>query len=531
MGKEKRTHAGALSAVFVDECSDVLAASMAGWRIDRRRAIGARLIVEELLLKWMDGPGEGQPVEMVLSESLRHYTVLIRLKGAPQNPLLSTSEDELDWNVGLLQALGRFPQYFYRWGKNCIQLRLDKKKRPVRSLLLSIGLGLLAGLLGNLFLPEETRLTLGGLVLMPISDTFLNILNAVAGPLAFVSVLRAVCQLKYSAELGQAVKAFFLRAMGITLLLTAASALLERVVLVKTGVYSVLEGTQLSETFALLLDFIPGDIVSPFLNNDSPKVIVLALVLGSAVLTLGEQLSGTDEGIQKLERILYVVIEWLSDLAPIFVFFILIRMMWTGGANILYNGWRPILSIVIVCIVSVIAVLIQMLVRKKVRPRTLLKKLWPSVWMAFRTTSSSDAYEDALQCCRDSLGIDPAITKVSLPIGLIIYMPITAVATALLTLHIADSCGVCVTGTKLLITILLSVGLSAASLPVPGSALTGYAVIFSYLAIPSVGLAAVLVLDTLVGFLTAAMNLLLLEVELVATADRMKGLDEEILRS
>lgn len=531
MGRKIQTLTGELNAGFVDRCSELLTDNLSGWKAERRRAVSMRLMVEEVLLKWMDGGETGQPVEMIVTAGFHRYTILLKLRGAPHNPLLTSTEDELDWSAGLLQALGKAPQYAYKRGKNRIWFQLDKQKKPMRSLFFSVALALLAGMLGSVLLPEEARLRAADLFLMPISDTFLRILGAVAGPVAFISVLRAVCQLHYSAELGQAVKRFALRAIGITLFITAAATILERLLLVRGGVYAMLESTRLSESFRLLLDMIPGDIVSPFLNNDSPKVIVLALVLGSAVLTLGEQISDTDELVQRLERVLYVVIEWLSDLAPIFIFFILVRMMWIGSGSILANGWMPLLSVVVVCVAAVAWVCGLFYVRKGVSPRLLLKKLWPSFRRAFLSASSSEAYEEAVQCCEEKLGVDPAITKVSFPIGLVIYMPATAVATALLTLHIADACGISITGTKLLITILLSVGLSAAALPVPGSALTNYAVIFSYLAISSDGLAAVLVLDTLLGFVTAGMNLLMLQIELVMTADRMKGLDEETLRS
>ena len=78
--------------------------------------------------------------------------------------------------------------------------------------------------------------------------------------------------------------------------------------------------------------------------------------------------------------------------------------------------------------------------------------------------------------------------------------------------------------------VFLAVMLQAAGPPLPGVDLLSYAAIFNTLGIPDAALTGVIVADILFGFLVAAVDQAMLQLELVMEAKRQGQLNENILR-
>ena len=108
-------------------------------------------------------------------------------------------------------------------------------------------------------------------------------------------------------------------------------------------------------------------------------------------------------------------------------------------------------------------------------------------------------------------------------------MPAGTVASMIVILYEASSAGVAVSPFWLLMAVLLTITLQAASPPVTGIGLLSYAVIFTQLGIPEDALTTAMVVDILFGFVTAPLNQAMLQLELVLEADRSGALDRETL--
>ena len=140
------------------------------------------------------------------------------------------------------------------------------------------------------------------------------------------------------------------------------------------------------------------------------------------------------------------------------------------------------------------------------------------------------AFGDSVLCCERRLGISKEVTSYGLPLGLVIYMPASSIATMVFTMYAAKSYGIvisavsCVTATALIVTLLV------ATPPVLGCGVLAYATIFRQLGIPSDALTIALVADVLFGFVTAAANQVMLQLDLVLLADRSGDLNVSVLR-
>lgn len=487
-----------------------------------------RFSLEEALLRWRDRFGEETEIRVSAGERLRRPTITMELTGDPYDPLTSAENDLGAWADSLLDGIGLNPVYSYRRNTNTVQLHLKRRQlHPAAALGLAVGLGLLIGLLGDLLIPESMQDRVLTAFFEPVRNAFLRILNTAGGPIVFFSVLAAVCGVGNAASMSREGRRLILRFLVSLTLMT-----------VLTGTVSLLvfhpssggaESGGIHGIFDFFMRIIPTDILTPMISGDSPQLILIALVLGHAFLSVGQQSGGLVGLVDQLNTAGLLVADWVGRVTPFFVSLLLVFGIWNESLAPLLALWKPVLLFVLLCGGIFLLRLFTVSVRERISLRALLGKMKDSFLVALRTGSVNTAYGANQLCCEHRLGIGRPLTKVGLPLGLLIYMPAGTVASMIVILYEASSAGVAVSPFWLLMAVLLTITLQAASPPVTGIGLLSYAVIFTQLGIPEDALTTAMVVDILFGFVTAPLNQAMLQLELVLEADRSGALDRETL--
>lgn len=141
--------------------------------------------------------GEKKAFTLVTNSSWSRTRISIHLSGKEFDPTApaETDEDEAEFNPELpLVAIGLFPQYSYRNGENRLTLDLPRPcKYPVLNVLSPLLVGLVLGLLGRVILPDAVRDFVTGTLVDPIREAFYRLMNAVASPVIFLSILWSIC--------------------------------------------------------------------------------------------------------------------------------------------------------------------------------------------------------------------------------------------------------------------------------------------------------------------------------------------------
>ena len=114
-------------------------------------------MMEEALLRWQDHFGDQCSVKLSLDVRLRRPTVTLELADQSFDPL--SSDNELGvWADSLLSNIGLQPRYSYQRGVNILQLKLRLPRlSPALTLLISVVLGLLLGIMGKYLLPGSAQ--------------------------------------------------------------------------------------------------------------------------------------------------------------------------------------------------------------------------------------------------------------------------------------------------------------------------------------------------------------------------------------
>ena len=521
-----------LSGASLDHISEIIADFLLQMRMENSSRLRVRLSMEEAMLRWMDHFGNGVPVHLEIGVILNRPTITLTLSGEQFNPLVSSENDLGEWAESLFTGISLSPTYAYRRGVNILQLKMSMPEHnPALKLLLAVMIGGSIGILGKMIIPNEIMSRIVYTILDPIQGVFLRMLNVTSGPVIFLSVITTTCAVGSMTAIGKSGRRMTLRFITITLIATLISAVVMLKPLSIHLAQTLFDESQFSSVLDLLLQAIPNDAFTPIITGNSPQMILIALVLGNALLAAGPKASRLQTIIEQADTVGLIIADWVSRLTPFFVTVLLILGIWNGSVNILLGLWLPLLSITILSLIAMSISVLRISTSKQVPVRVLIEKMKPSFLIAFRNSSVDASITENMNCCENKLGISKKLTSFGIPLGLISFMPAEGISTMVLLLYAASVYKVSVSIVWLFIAIALTVALTAATPPVSGIGILTYTVLFAQLHIPSSALTMAMVADILIGFIVIPMNQAMLQMELVAEADTLDLLNRDILRA
>lgn len=532
-----RSKAGQLDRIYklcnasIDIVSEKIENYLSYIKVEKNTMLRVRLSVEEVLLRWHEVFPEETEFRLTMGSHWNRPFIILKLWGEESDPLSVEGDEAGIWAGELLSAIGLVPTYRYVNGCNIVQVPLKRPHRnPGVTLLLCTLIGALVGILLDLFFSPQLKLLITSTVLTPLQNAFIRILNAVSAPVMFLSVLTTVCgvgSISYTGQFGKKMVARFL--MYSSLFTVATMYLCRFFFTLKVG-DAAISHREVSGVLDFFLDIFPGDALSPFIEGDFTQLIVIALVLGNAFLIAGAKAQNLVTLVEEANTAGLVIADWIGDLSPGFVALLIILGIQDSTIHMLFGIWRPALVITVFSLGALGLRMLHVCLRYHVPFMMLARKLKDPFLLSLRTFSVETSYNVNKSCCERKLGISRNLTAYGLPIGLICFMPVSTVASTVLTIYAAECYGVQVSLVWMLMALFLAVTLAAAGPPTAGIGILTYTVMFSRLGIPAQGLTLVLAGDILMGFVIYPVNQAMLQLQLVLEADGLGLLKHNILQ-
>lgn len=496
--------------------------------VERKNALRVRLALEEALLRYRD-EGTADRFTLRCRRRFRAPRVELAVPGPSLDPLSEEDGPDSGALTGMMAQMGLAPLWQYKDGTNRVLFTPKRKKRSLMgslavALLLAVALGYLCR-----FLPEAARLALLDKLVTPVFDTFMGLLTAISGPMIFLSVTWGICCIGDVASFGRIGKRMIAKFILLTVLLTvvAGAAVLPFFPLAAGGG----QAFDPSELMDMVLDIVPSNFFTPFTEGNPLQIIFVAVLIGVALLLLGEKVSVAATFVEQSNYVVQLIMEAVSSLVPVFVFGSVFRMFLGDEFRLLARSYKIIPVIVLGTAVVMVCSLALVCLRWKVGPVTVLKKTMPTFLIGLSTASSVAAYPTNQECCEKRLGIHEKITRFGIPLGQVIYMPGAAVLFLVSGFCMAEIYGVAITPAWLLTALFICVMLAIAAPPVPGSTLTCYTLLFTQLCMPMEAVAIMTALNVILEFLATASDLFCLQLALTDLGGSLDMLDVDTLRS
>lgn len=487
-----------------------------------------RLTIEELLLNIMERCGEGKTIRVGLGKQFGRHIFRICYESEQFDP----SMDDSPLASYIMQSLGLSPTYSHR--RNTSSFSIVLAERPKVSTLVWIIIALLSallvGFLGRSYIAEAIRQNIIDIALTPMASAFLGLLNTFSGLMICVTICSGIIGMGDSETFGRVGRSLLTKLVLYSFAVcTFATALI--LPFVTLSLTSVSDGapSQINQISQLLFGILPSDIVTPFMTGNILQVIVIAVIIGIVLISVGERGSKVRGLVNESSTIMQKVVSTVCLLVPIYIFVILVRQIWVGQEKEILLFLKPLLlSISLTLTLTLIVWMISSL-RLKCPPLKLLKKILPPFLVALTTASSFSALPLAMDTGEKKLGINQSTISFVMPITSVIYMPSSIVHLSVLSITFAEIYQVEITLSFILMTLLIVPLCAIALPPIPGAGTVIFTILFSSFGIPVEAIVMAIALDIVFDFFDTGFNVMMLMMRSACEAKKHNALDQNIL--
>ncbi len=358
-----------------------------------------------------------------------------------------------------------------------------------------------------------------------IGTIFINLLNMIAIPLVFSSLIVGVASLGNLKKLarigGKTIGIYiFTTIIAISVGIVIANLLQPGKQLdaqTKENLVSVYQNeiaqkAQVKVEFNLidqLVNVVPRNVFKSMAESEMLQIVFFALMVGMAITLLSQSKSepvikffdGFSDAMIKL-------VDIIMKIAPYGVFALISATVAEFGFEILKTlFWYifVVLAGLIIHTVFIYSGIVKFF--GKVKPSIFFKGIRRAQLVAFTTSSSAATLPVNMECCTENLGISKSITSFTLPLGATINMDGTALYQGVAAIFISQVFGMDLNFYEQLIIIFTAVLASIGTAPVPGVGIIMLLIILKSVHIPEIGIALILGVDRILDMCRTVTNI------------------------
>ena len=373
---------------------------------------------------------------------------------------------------------------------------MEKSKKKL-TLAIQIFIALVLGIVVGVCLTKQAAFA--NSYIKPFGTIFLNLVKWIVTPLVFFSIMAGVISMRDIRKVGSVgVKTI------VYYLCTTAVAIIIGLVFANIfkGVFPVLETSNLEYAakdpvsfMDTLVGIFPSNFLAPFVNANMLQIIVASLIIGFALLFVGEKKNIEFKAVETLNDIFMKAMEFIIKLSPIGVFCLICPVVAENGPKILG-------SLALVLLVAYIAYILHMVivysaavkVGAGMGPAKFFKGMAPAMIMAFSSASSVGTLPLNIECS-EKLGADKDVASFVLPLGATVNMDGTAIYQGVCAIFIASCFGIQLTLGQMLTIVLTATLASVGTAGVPGAGMIMLAMVLQSVGLPVEGIALVAGID------------------------------------
>ena len=373
--------------------------------------------------------------------------------------------------------------------------KISMKHLPLATkIFIALGLAIVAGLCftSHAEIPQT--------YLRPIGTIFLNLLKFIVCPIVLFSMMCGITSMRdirKVASIGWKTVLYFLctTALAVVIGLLMGSLFSGLFPKIATAELSYEAETQFS-LMDTLVGIFPSNFFAPLVEANMLQVIVMALLIGFAIVLIGGEKS--DKAIRVINTVNDIFLkcmEMILRLTPIGVFCMLTPVIAESGPSVI-GSLAAVLGVAYLAFVlqTVLVYGVSVSVLARISPLRFFRGMAPTMAFAFSSASSVGSISLNMKSCRE-LGADDEVASFVLPLGATINMGGTAIYMAVSSIFIASCYGIQMTLPQMLSIVATATVSAIGTAGVPGSGMVMLAMVLSSAGLPLEGIALVAGVD------------------------------------
>lgn len=481
--------------------------------------------LEELLLRCQKHFGENKKIELNHYKRFGVYRVVVDIKGERYDAKddatdLDYLNDEIMKHVSTYENLGT--NYKYVYGTNRFEIfSLKRKKTSIYnmiggSLTLSILLAISLGIITSRLLDNSTLLLIVKEYIEPILSKLTGIINGLMAPLMMFSILSSICligDITNFTTIGSRVLKRYIGLIFIMIMIT---------VIIANAVFPVISldfshSFTSNELYMLLINIIPTNTLLPFVENETIKIVIIALFGGYCILASSKDLTSLKDLSNDMNHLFAKMMKVASKIIPIIVFLNIYKSILTNQNSV--DGLADAAKILAINMMAVILFtsiqLTYMAITKKVSIVEFLKSISKPVVVALSTASTTMASVENKKANVEKLKIDPKLASFWGSLTHALFNPSLVFPIVVASFYAAYYSHASITITQLIIIMILTIQLSIASPKVQGGIVAVFTILISQLGFNEDCIGALVTANIVLMYLQSGFSVIIRDCELM----------------
>lgn len=401
------------------------------------------------------------------------------------------------------------------------------KRMLKEKLWLRVMIGLLGGFLAGLILSPENQIfsadsskSISSWLGLP-GHLFLILLQIIMIPLVFCSIVLGI----HAGETLENLKSFGVKVFFYFVMTTflAVGIGIGLGTLVQPGKFVNAEGIPTTQSAVkippssdpvtldrfpeLLLSILPRNPFQTFASGDMLGVVLLALLVGVALLSIEKESSlHVLPVIQAVFKTSMIFVDWAMSIAPYAVFGLIAQITAKIGFKVLLSLGVYFLTVLSGLVLVLVMYSVILIFLGKRNPFWFFKHAGEVQLLAFSTSSSAAVLPFSLKTGIEKMKVSRKIAEFVLPLGATINMDGTALYQAVATIFLAQVYGIELTFAKLLFILVATVVASIGTPSTPGLGIVILASILAGAGVPTEGIGIILGVDRILDMCRTTVN-------------------------
>jgi aerobic C4-dicarboxylate transport protein len=407
--------------------------------------------------------------------------------------------------------------------------------KALKSLYVQVLIAIVLGVLVGVIWPAQ------GAAMRPLGDGFIKLIRMLIGPLIFATISAGIAHMRAGKDVGR---------IGIRALLyfevVSTMALIIGLVVVNVlqpgrGVALSVPQTRTAAEYAaaaphqtaveFILNIIPNTLVDAFARGEILQVLLVSVLFGLALLSLGDRSAPMVALVDQLGHVLFAMVNMIMRLAPVGAFGAMAFTIGQYGVATLISLGKLMIAVYITCLLFIFVVLGFILWMVGLNLFRFLRYIGEEILLVLGTSSSESALP-RLILKLERLGCSEAVVGLVVPTGYSFNLDGTSIYLTMAAIFVAQVSGVELAWTEQVSILAILLLTSKGAAGVTGSGFVTLAATLAAIpAIPPTGLALLLGVDRFMSEARSITNLIGNGVATVAIAKWDGALDLEQARA
>jgi Na+/H+-dicarboxylate symporter len=363
------------------------------------------------------------------------------------------------------------------------------------------------------------------IVIKPIGDIFIRLLNMIAIPLVLASLIVGAASLgdiKKLARIGTKTISLYLITTTIAILIGLVLANIiqpgkqmsqqarnELLSVYKTDATQKIATEVDTDIVSQIVNLVPKNPFQAMNNAEMLQIVLFAVLFGLALTFIDREKAKPVIGfLDGVGATMIKLVDLVMYIAPFAVFALISAVVGEFGFEILQTLLLYTFTVLLALTVHTIFVyggILKLFTPMKIK--TFFIGMKDAQLVGFSTSSSAATLPVNMECCEKNLGISKSIISFTLPLGATINMDGTAIMQGVATIFIAQVYGMEL-GIIQQLTIILTATLSSiGTAPVPGVGIVMLIIVLKSVGVPEEGIALILGVDRILDMSRTITNI------------------------